>query len=62
MKIKTSYTDCRSITAGKVYDVEQDGVDEMIIDDDGDTLYIVGLSWGSTCPHLDDMGHWELVE
>ncbi|QDP56544.1 MAG: hypothetical protein Tp118SUR00d2C21406351_50 [Prokaryotic dsDNA virus sp.] len=61
MKVKTSYTSCEYITAGKIYHVEQDGVDEIIIDDDGDTIYIMGPSY-SACPHLNDEGHWEEVQ
>ena len=62
MKIKTSYTGCGYITDGKVYDVKLNGVEELIVDDDGDTISVIGPSWGSSCPHLNDEGYWELVE
>ena len=62
MKVNTSYAGCSYITAGKVYNVEQNGIEELIIDDEGDTISIVGPSWGFACPHLSDEGYWELVE
>ena len=62
MKVNTSYAGCSYITAGKVYNVEQNGIEELIIDDEGDTISIIGPSWDSTCPHLNNEGYWELVE
>ena len=62
MKVKTSYTGCDYITAGKVCDVKVSGNDEILIDDEGEGIDIIGPKWDSTCPHLDDEGYWEEVE
>lgn len=62
VKVKTSYEGCDYITAGKVYDVVVSGTDEILIDDNGDKVNIVGPSYGCFCPHLNDEGRWELVK
>ena len=62
MEVKTSYTDCEYITAGKVYDVVVSGINENIIDDEGHKINIVGPNYGGICPHLHDIGKWELVK
>lgn len=59
MKVKTDYSECEYITAGKVYEVDED---EYIIDDDGSRICIMTPSWNTVCPHLDDKGFWEEVK
>lgn len=62
IKVKTSYTGCGYITAGKVYEVKVSCSGEILIDDAGDEIDIMGPDWGSTCPHLNDEGYWEEVK
>lgn len=64
MKLRTCYTECDYITAGKLYDViELDFLypHELadIMADDGTriTVWFTGL-----CAHLDCTGRWEVVD
>jgi len=67
MYVVTDYTETHYITAGKKYPVLEEHYSSndysvrglMIIDDDGDRIYILT---GDTCSHLDDKGTWTIVE
>lgn len=57
--VKTNYTGCLYITAGKVYEVTgSDGKYCWIVDDQGDRIYIIADE-ADTCYHLDSVGFWE---
>ena len=69
MKVKTNYEHGEDITAGKEYEVlkwypkgtrsKSDAAD--IRDDEGYKIYII-VSNHVCCVHLDNEGHWEIVE
>ena len=59
MKVKTDYSKCAYITAGKVYSIELDSDgDHTIIDDVGEKIWIVIDKVG--CPHLRG-NNWVVV-
>jgi hypothetical protein len=61
--VMTDYTDCRYITAGKVYEMTTgEGTDELIIDDEDSEINILGPDYPDTCSHLDDIGVWYYVD
>lgn len=59
MKIRTSYTGCPYITAGKIYEVisHYKGFAEIYADCDID----ISAKLYGTCAHLNDVGTWEIV-
>lgn len=61
MKVKTTYTDCDYITAGKEYEVG--GSNEIggnIIDDEEDSIFV--LIGKNKCMHLNLEGTWEIIK
>lgn len=57
--VKTNYTGCSYITAGKVYEViGAIGHGCWIVDDQGDIIHIATRE-AATCCHLDSVGFWE---
>lgn len=62
MKVRTSYSECEYITAGRLYKLTIDGPSESIISDRGELLEIALPRWGVGCSHLDNIGEWEIVE
>ena len=65
IKVRTSYTGCPYITAGKVYEAKQKQgwLAPYIINDEGSESHIMAHEAliGEDCPHLNNEGHWEIV-
>lgn len=55
MRVKTDYDGCEYITAGKEYEIYEDGT---IVDDEGEVIPIIV---NDLCPHLNEVGTWEIV-
>lgn len=61
MKVKTDYTGCSYITAGKWYSYDKsDYGSGYIVSDSGDIEFIL-LEEGQ-CAHLNGEGSWSIVE
>ncbi len=60
MKIRTSYTGCSYITAGKIYDAKPLGDGMASIETDNVGMLIV-IYRGRKCGHLNSIGTWEIV-
>lgn len=62
IKVKTDYDKCPYIDAGRVYLAEPygNGLDNLYrLVEDQPTVVI---TLNETCPHLNNVGHWEVVE
>ena len=62
MKVKTDYTKCNYIKAGKIYEVCTDGYSQLITNESGDRIEILAPPFSGSCPHLNCEGFWEVVE
>ena len=61
MKVKTDYDKCDYITAGKEYYAEPHALEGLaVIVADNHKLAVIMLN--RTCPHLHEIGTWEVVE
>lgn len=60
MKVKTDFEGCRWLTAGKVYEAEQDEDDPDLVHLTDDTGFKIGCRI-SGCAHLDH-NKWQVVE
>ncbi len=65
MKVKTDYTGCEYVTAGKEYEVVDvnvcGGRNLVYISADNGSMIIVYIG-DDTCPHLDNKGFWQVVK